>query len=121
MSYPATDELSSAERAFMINATEIDILPGVRGDLEEPLASAGPAELAAILLPLIDKGWIEVSCYIPRTDPNGTAGFQPGPSIQRHDLPALLADAESWDYPDDFEWLGHLTLVLTEAGRQIPR
>ncbi|MFE0627008.1 hypothetical protein ACFW3D_08580 [Streptomyces sp. NPDC058864] len=121
MSYPATDELSSAERAFMINATEIDILPGVRGDLDEPLASAGPTELAAILLPLIDKGWIEVSRYIPWTTVDGTPGVQPGPSIPRHDLPALLADVDNWEYPDDFEWLGRLTLVLTEAGQQIPR
>jgi hypothetical protein len=45
----------------MINATEIDILPRVRGDLEEPSASAGAADLGAILLPLIVRGWIEVS------------------------------------------------------------
>ncbi|WP_329187796.1 hypothetical protein [Actinacidiphila glaucinigra] len=61
MSYPATDQLSSAERAFMIIATEIDILPGVWGDLDEPWVSVGPAELAAVLLPLIDRGWIEDS------------------------------------------------------------
>jgi hypothetical protein len=121
VSYPVTDELSSAERAFMINATEIDILPGVRGDLEEPLASAGPAELAAILLPLIDRGWIEVSRLVPWTAPDGNPGLQPGPSIPGQDLPALLTDADNWEYPDDGEWLGRLTLVLTEAGQQIPR
>ncbi|MBL3665345.1 hypothetical protein JL475_04865 [Streptomyces sp. M2CJ-2] len=121
MSYPATGELSSAERAFMTNATEIDILPGVRGDLEEPLASASPTDLAAILLPLIDRGWIEVSRLVPWTAPDGEPGLQPGPSIPRHDLPALLADADNWEYPDDGEWLGRLTLVPTEAGQLIPR
>ncbi|WP_406433531.1 hypothetical protein OHA59_43105 [Streptomyces sp. NBC_01589] len=121
MSYPATDELSSAERAFMINATEIDILAGVRGDLDEPLASADPTELAAILLPLIDRGWIEVCRLIAWTAPDGEPGLQPGRSIPRYDLPALLADADNWEYPDDGEWLGRLTLVLTETGQLIPR
>ncbi|MEU6663806.1 hypothetical protein [Streptomyces sp. NPDC046821] len=121
MRYPDTDELSSAERAFMINATEIDIPPGVRGDLDEPLVSAGPTELAAVLVPLIDRGWIEVSRLVPWTAPDGNPGLQPGPSIPRRELPALLADADNWKYPDDGEWLGRLTLVLTEAGQKIPR
>lgn len=105
----------------MINATEIDILPGVRGDLEEPLASAGPTELAEILLPLIDRGWIEVSRLVPWTAPGGELGFQPGPSLPRDEVPALLADTGQWEYPDDGEWLGRLTLVLTPVGRRIPR
>lgn len=105
----------------MINATEIDILPGVRRDLEEALTSAEPSELTAILLPLIDRGWIEVSRLVPWTAPDDKPGLQPGPSIPRHDLPALLADADHWEYPDDGEWLGRLTLVLTEAGQLIPR
>jgi hypothetical protein len=121
MGYPATDELSSAERAFMINASEIDILPGVRGDLDEPLVSGGPSVLAAILLPLVDKGWIEVCHLVPWTAPDGAQGLQPGPSVPRQDLPALLADAKNWEYPGDGEWLGRLTLVLTESGRRSPR
>ena len=121
MRYPSTDELSSAERAFMINATEMDILPGVRGDLDEPLASAGPSDLAAVLLPLLDRDWIEVSRLVPWIAPDGKGGHQPGPAIPRCELPALLADAQNWEYPDDGDWLGRLTLVLTEAGRRIPR
>jgi hypothetical protein len=121
MRHPATDELSPAERAFMINASEIDILPGVRGDLDEPLASGGHSDLAAILLPLVDRGWVEVCRLVPWTAPDGTHGLQPGLSVPRQDLPALLADADNWEYPDDGEWLGRLTLVLTEAGRRIPR
>ncbi|MFG2898121.1 hypothetical protein ACGFZH_13705 [Streptomyces zaomyceticus] len=121
MSYPATDELSSEERAFMINATEIDILPGVWGDLDEPLRSGPASDLTPILMPLVDRGWIEVCRVIPWTAPDGEAGFQPGPPIPKQDLPALLADAENWEYPQSGEWFGCLTLVLTEAGRGIPR
>ncbi|MFE1853449.1 hypothetical protein ACFYYI_36230 [Streptomyces sp. NPDC002387] len=121
MRYPATDELSSAERAFMINASEIDILPGVRGDLDESLVSGGPSGLTAILLPLVDKGLIEVCRLVPWTAPDGAQGLQPGPSVPRQELPALLTDAENWEYPGDGEWLGRLTLVLTESGRRIPR
>ncbi|MFD4373736.1 hypothetical protein [Streptomyces sp. NPDC058486] len=47
----APEDLSAAERAFMLNAFEIDILPGVRGDLDEPLASASPGELLLSSLP----------------------------------------------------------------------
>lgn len=37
------------------------------------------------------------------------------------DLPAVLADAENWKYPQSGTWLGCLTLTLTEAGQRIPR
>ncbi|MDQ0938421.1 hypothetical protein [Streptomyces sp. V1I1] len=121
MSYPATEELSSAERAFMINATEIDVLPGVWGDLDEPLASGPASDLVPILLSLVDRGWIEVCRVILWTAPDGAAGFQPGPSIPKRALPTLLLDAENWEYPQSGEWLGCLTLTLTEAGQQIPR
>ncbi|MGW6138774.1 hypothetical protein ACWFRM_17535 [Streptomyces sp. NPDC055144] len=119
MSYPATDELSSAERAFMINATEIDILPGVWGDMDEPLVSGPASDLVPILLSLVDRGWIEVSRVIPWTAPDGAAGFQSGPPIPKRALPALLSDAENWEYPQSAEWLGCLTVTLTEAGQQI--
>ncbi|MGW1085977.1 hypothetical protein ACWD4L_06345 [Streptomyces sp. NPDC002596] len=114
------DRLSDAERAFMINAFEIDILPGVRGDLDEPLVSAPAGELAAVLLPLVDRGWIEVCRVIPWTAPDGRHGFQPGTPMAREELPRLLADADNWEYPDSGEWIGCLTLALTEEGRQIP-
>ncbi|MFI9359390.1 hypothetical protein [Streptomyces lydicus] len=121
MSYPATNELSSAERAFMINASEIDILPGVWGDLDEPLASGPASDLLPILLTLLDKGWIQVSRVIPWTAPDGAAGFQPGPPLPRQDLAALLSAAANWEYPESDEWFGCLTLTLTEAGREISR
>lgn len=121
MSYPATDQLSSAERAFMINATEIDILPGVWGDLDEPLHSGPASALVPILLPLVDRGWIEVCRVVPWTAPDGSPGEQPGPPIPRQDLPTVLADAENWEYPQSDTWLGCLTLTLTEAGQSISR
>ncbi|MEF9886917.1 hypothetical protein [Streptomyces sp. P9-A4] len=121
MSYPAPDQLSSAERAFMINATEIDILPGVWGDLDEPLVSGPASALVPILLPLVDRGWIEVCRVVPWTAADGTLGAQPGSPIPKQDLPAVLADAENWEYPPSGTWLGRLTLNLTEAGQRIPR
>ncbi|MGY1453207.1 hypothetical protein [Streptomyces sp. SS8] len=121
MVYPATEDLSSAERAFMINASEIDILPGVWGDLPEPLASGPASELVPILLSLVDKVWINVSRVIPWTAPDGTAGFQPGPPLPRVSLPGLLADDSNWEYTADFEFMGALTLTLTEEGDRIQR
>ncbi|MFB7999676.1 hypothetical protein ACFC4G_43650 [Streptomyces sp. NPDC056002] len=111
-------ELSDVEYAFVLNASEIDILPGVRGDLEEPMASGPAADLATVLLALVDRGVAEVCRYIPWTAPDGAVGYQPGPPIPREDLPGVLAVTEEWEYPDDFEWLGKLTLVLTESYRQ---
>jgi hypothetical protein len=56
-------ELSDVEYAFVLNANEIDILPGVRGDLDEPLASGPAADLAPVLLGLVDRGMVEVCRY----------------------------------------------------------
>ncbi|MFJ9417333.1 hypothetical protein ACIRPT_24575 [Streptomyces sp. NPDC101227] len=111
-------EPSDVEYAFVLNASEIDILPGVRGDLEDPLASGPAADLAPILLALVDRGVVEVCRYVPWTAPDGTDGCQPGPPISREDLPGVLACAQEWEYPDNFEWLGRLTLVLTDHYRQ---
>ncbi|MGW5003502.1 hypothetical protein ACWEP8_38280 [Streptomyces hydrogenans] len=121
MIYPATDQLSSAERAFLINAGEIDILAGVWGDLDEPLHSGPASALVPILLPLIDRGWIAVCRLVPWTAPDGRLGTQPGLPIPRQDVPAVLADDENWEYPKSGDWLGCLTLSLTEAGRKIHR
>ncbi|MFI8263563.1 hypothetical protein [Streptomyces sp. NPDC085665] len=121
MIHAVTDQLSPAERAFMINATEIDILPGVRGDLDEPLVSGPASALVPILLRLVDRGWIEVCRLVPWTAPDGNLGEQPGIPIPKQDLPAVLANAENWEYPPSGTWLGCLTLTLTEAGRGIHR
>ncbi|MET9101547.1 hypothetical protein [Streptomyces antibioticus] len=119
MSEHEWDALTGAEEAFMVNAYEIDILPGVRGDLGEADRSRPLGELAEVLLTLVDRGWVEVRRVAPWTAPSGESGFQPGDPVARERLPAVLEDAAAWEYPDDGDWIGALTLVGTEAGRRI--
>lgn len=115
------DALTKSEEAFMVNSYEIDILPGVWGDLDEPDQSRPVNELAGILLALIDRGWIEVRRLAPWTSPAGENGVQPGDLVPRDQLPAILEDAANWEYPEDGNWIGALTLVETEAGKKITR
>ncbi|WP_367048612.1 hypothetical protein [Streptomyces sp. Je 1-332] len=70
------------------------------------------------MLPLVDSGWIDVCRVTPWITPNGSRGFLPGRAIARDELPAVLVDDANRAYPDDGEWIGHLTLTLTEAGRK---
>lgn len=122
MSQRDWDKLTATERAFMINAFEIDILPGVWADLEPQVQDAPLAEVAAVLLSLVDHGWIEVRRIVPWTAPDGRVGCQPGGLVSRADLVDVLADPRSWEYPDDpSSWIGCLTLVETDAGRKITR
>ncbi|WP_406417076.1 hypothetical protein OH809_36610 [Streptomyces sp. NBC_00873] len=83
----------------MINAFGTDILPGVRGDLDEPLVSAPAAELAAVLLSVVDRGWIEVCPVTPWTAPDGRHGCRHGTPLAGEELTVLLADADNWEYP----------------------
>ncbi|KAB7835490.1 hypothetical protein [Streptomyces mobaraensis] len=111
--------LTKSEEAFMVNSYEIDILAGVWGDLDEADQSRPVKELAGILLPLIDRGWIEVRRVAPWKSPSGQRGYQHGELVPREQLPAVLEDAANWEYPDDADWVGAVTLVETEAGRKI--
>ncbi|MFD4246841.1 hypothetical protein ACFWP3_35420 [Streptomyces sp. NPDC058525] len=115
------EALTESERAFLINSYEIDILPGVWGDLDEAGHSSPVGELAQVLLGLVDRGWIEVRRVAPWTSPAGQEGFQPGELVPRDRLPALLCDAANWEYPEDGDWIGALTLVETAEGRKITR
>ncbi|MFJ2095480.1 hypothetical protein ACIOEW_40675 [Streptomyces sp. NPDC087901] len=73
MSKQGWDTLTKSEEAFVVNSYEIDILPGVWGDLDE----ARPVnELAGTLPALIDRGWIEVRRFVPWISPSGQNGFQ---------------------------------------------
>ncbi|MFF8321040.1 hypothetical protein ACF06V_28230 [Streptomyces bobili] len=121
MSNHEWDALTKSEEAFVVNSYEIDILPGVWGDLDEADQSRPVNELAGILLALIDRGWIEVRRLAPWTSPAGKNGFQPGELVPRERLPAILCDAANWEYPEDGNWIGTLTLVETEAGKKITR
>jgi hypothetical protein len=115
------DALSHVEQCFFINATEMDILPGVLGDLEAAERQLPFEELATILLSLIDRGWIEARRYARWIAPDGLEGLAPGDVVPRSELPEVLADPASWEYPDNPSWLGALTLVRTEAGLVISR
>ncbi|MFF3015641.1 hypothetical protein [Streptomyces sp. NPDC057939] len=121
MSKQIWEALTESERAFLISSYEIDILPGVRGDLAEADQSAPVEELAQILLGLVDRGWIEVCRVVPWTSPAGREGFQPGEPVPRDRLQALLCDPANWEYPDDDRWIGALTLVETAEGQKITR
>ncbi|MFB7777608.1 hypothetical protein [Streptomyces bauhiniae] len=121
MSKQEWDRLTKSEEAFMVNSYEIDILAGVWGDLDEADQSRPVDELAGILLGLIDREWIEVRRLAPWTSPSGENGFQPGELVPRDQLPVLLEDAANWEYPEDGDLIGALTLVETEAGKKITR
>ncbi|MFE4576588.1 hypothetical protein [Streptomyces chartreusis] len=113
--------MTKPEKAFMVNSCEIDILAGVWGDLDEADRSRPVNELAGILLTLVDRGWIEVRRVAPWISPSGEKGFQPGELVPRGDLPAVLEDAANWEYPNDGDWIGAVTLVATETGTRINR
>ncbi|WP_328723292.1 hypothetical protein OHT52_29865 [Streptomyces sp. NBC_00247] len=114
-------ELTKSEGAFMVNACEIDILAGVWGDLDDADRSRPVEELAGILLALVDRGWIEVRRVAPWATSSGGKGFQPGELVPRDQLRAVLENPANWEYPDDFSWIGAVTLVETEAGKKIIR
>jgi hypothetical protein len=120
MSQREWNALPQAEKAFMVSSFEHDILPGVWGDLPESLQRVPLSEVAAILLSLVDRGWIEVHRIAPWTAPDGQVGYQPGDLVPHDQLSAVLADTQEWEYPaDPPSWVGALTLVETEAGRKV--
>ncbi|MGR6318770.1 hypothetical protein Q2K19_32165 [Micromonospora soli] len=121
MSQQDWDNLSHVEQCFFINAMEMDILPGVHGDLDEAAQRLPLDELARILLSLVDRGWIEVRRYERWISDEGLAGLTPGEVVPRPELPHVLADPANWEYPDDTSWIGALTLVRTDAGLAVSR
>ncbi|MGO4459518.1 hypothetical protein AB4039_19805 [Streptomyces sp. M-16] len=116
------EALDESRRAFMINAFETDILPGVWGDLAEEDKELPVSALAAMLLDLVDRGWVEVRRVAPWTAPDGRPGYRPGERVPRAELPAVLADPDEWEYPaDGAEWIGALTLTETPQGWRVNR
>jgi hypothetical protein len=115
------DNLTHIEQCFFINAMEMDILPGVFGDLTEAERRFPLDELARILLSLVDRGWIEVRRYARWISEEGLEGLTPGDVVPRSELPLVLEDPASWEYPDDTSWIGAPTLVRTEAGLIVSR
>ncbi|WP_406061209.1 hypothetical protein [Micromonospora sp. NBC_00860] len=121
MSHRDWERLTNVERAFFTNAFESDLLAGVFGDLDPAERDMPLGELAQILLSLVDRGFIEVRRYARWIADDGREGLTPGEVIPRRDLPQLLADPETWEYPDDSSWAGAITLVETDAGRSLSR
>ncbi|WP_406384068.1 hypothetical protein [Streptomyces sp. NBC_01618] len=71
------------------------------------------------MLPVVDRGWIEVCPVISWTAPDGRHGFHHGTPLAGEEPPVLPADADNWEYPDSGEWIGCPTLAPTEEGRPI--
>ena len=111
------DTITSIERAFFLSSVEMDILPGVFGDLTPAEHELPLAELAEILMPLVADGLIELRRYERWISPNGQDGLTPGEAVPAEELAALLADPSTWEYPDDPSWVGALTLTVTQAGK----
>lgn len=82
------------------------------------------AEVAAAVLSMVDRGWIEVHRLQPWTSPDGRRGTQYGDPIDHAELPSIIADPDAWDDPADAGWIGELTLSRTpewssfQAGRR---
>jgi hypothetical protein len=64
---------------------------------------------------------MEMRRYVWRVADDAREGLAHGDPVPRDQVPVLVADPASWEYPDDPSWIGALTLVETEAGRTISR
>jgi hypothetical protein len=119
VSHDPWEDLSHIEQCFLVNAFEFDILFGAVAALTDDEQDLPLSELAAILLGLIDRGWIEMCRYVPDRELAIRDALKPGDVIPRHDVPALLADPQTWEPHKSFE--GAPALILTEAGYQVWR
>lgn len=72
-------------------------------------------EVAAVVLALVDRGWIEVHRLEPWTAPDGREGAMYGAAIGCAELPALLADPDTWDDPEGASWVGEVTLSQVDG------
>ncbi|MBQ0905421.1 hypothetical protein [Micromonospora sp. U21] len=121
MSRRDRERLTNVERAFFVNAFEMDLLAGVFGDLAGSKQEMPLHELTQVLLSLIDRGWIEVRRYDRWIAEDGREGLMPGEAVARQHLPQLLADPATWEYPEGATWVGAITLVETESGSKVSR
>ena len=81
-------------------------------------SDASTSELAGAVLSLVDRGLVGVHRLEPWTAPDGRAGATYGAVISRDELPALLADPDTWDDPAVVSWVGEVTLGRTAAWDQ---
>lgn len=112
------DELTPVEHDFMVCAMEAwGILPYACEARDDSGAWISYEVQVAVVLSLVDRGWVDVCRIEPWTDADGRSGATYGPPIDRAALPALLADPDTWDDPKE-SWIGELTLQETEAWLQ---
>jgi hypothetical protein len=53
---------------------------------------------------------------IPWTPLSDGTGFQPDPPLARAELLKALADADNWEYSENGDWIGCVTLTRTPEG-----
>ncbi|MGW0633370.1 hypothetical protein [Streptomyces sp. NPDC002758] len=115
MSDSLWDGLAWVEQDLLVCAQEAwGILPYACSGPDDRGEPASDEDIAAALLGLVDRGWVEVCRLEPWTSPNGESGIQYGPPIPREVLERLLRLPETWDDPVDQSWVGALTLSRTE-------
>lgn len=118
---PTWDRLSRIEHDLMICAMESwGILPHAC-DVDDSGHVVSAIEVAAKVLDLVDRGWIDVHRLEPWTSPDGVNGATYGLAIPRAELDELLANVETWAEPSSSSWIGAVTLAETDLGRQITR
>lgn len=104
------DGLTEIEHDLMVCAME------AWGMLPYACSSEVPIpELADAVLSLVDRGLVGVHRVEPWTAPDGSEGATYGARLDRDELPALLADPDTWDDPVDGSWIGEVTLGRTAA------
>lgn len=109
MDKPTWDSLSKIEHDLMICAIEgWGILP-YACDVDDSGRAVSDADVAAMVLELVDRGWVEIHRLVPWTSPTGAEGVTYGPAVLRADLDELLLDPASWAEPSG-SWVGALTL-----------
>lgn len=117
MSDSAANGLTDIEEQLMVCAMEAwGILPYAR---PVPSGSGVPVstqEMAAAVLALVERGWVEVHLLEPWTAPDGRQGAMYGAAIGRAELPAVLADPDTWDDPESASWVGEVTLSSRVQG-----
>ncbi|MET7891810.1 hypothetical protein [Streptomyces mirabilis] len=111
--------LTRVEHDLMISATEASGILVYATNSKDEVGHA--VDLPQIVLGLVDRGWVHIHRLERWTSPDGQAGATYGPPIPRAEIPAVLKDPAVWDDPDDPDWIGAVTLSVTETWRALNR
>ena len=105
--------LSHTEQELMICALEGTGMLAFVDDHDE---HGDPVDLSAVVLSLVDRGWVSVHRMEPWTAPDGQQGIAYGAALARDEIFEVLADPATWDCVNSYLWYGAVTLWLTETG-----